>query len=317
MRTRIGAGTSSSSDGLTEAEVDARVQAGVEDWAEEGNTDDIPAEQAGPRPRDRHQRQGRHRSPERLRHADSTAEKADIRTKLGVTGGGGGGGLDQAEVESLIRAGVADWAEDGEHRALIPDAKLPTLLSQSDVDARVLAEVADWAEEGNNDNIPATKLDNAPGLDEAEVDARVAHGVLGLGRDREHRRHPGREARQRARGHRQGGHRSPEHQRRRSARRTRGRGPYPARRPGRIWTVPTQAEAEAGTAHHGARLVRPSAIRQAIRAPVIANWAEAGQHRRDPERQAPVRPSRTSPPRRPPSPANGDMTVTTDDAHTP
>ena len=49
-------------------------------------------------------------------------------------------------------------------------------LDQAEVDARVAAGVEDWAEAGNTDNIPADKLGNAPsgGLDQSAVDARIA-----------------------------------------------------------------------------------------------------------------------------------------------
>ena len=48
-------------------------------------------------------------------------------------------------------------------------------LNQGQVDARVRAGVSDWAEEGNTDDIPADKLGNVPdaGLDTAAVDARI------------------------------------------------------------------------------------------------------------------------------------------------
>ena len=52
-------------------------------------------------------------------------------------------------------------------------------LDQQQVDARVAAGVEDWAEEGNTDPIPAGKLSNAPsgGIDQAAVDARIRAGV--------------------------------------------------------------------------------------------------------------------------------------------
>lgn len=42
-------------------------------------------------------------------------------------------------------------------------------LTQTEVDARI----ADWAETGNTAQIPANKLNNAPGLDRAAVDSRI------------------------------------------------------------------------------------------------------------------------------------------------
>ena len=135
-----------STGGLTQSQVDARVQAGVSDWAEQGNTDAIPA------------------------------------TKL-TNAPSGGGGLNQGQVDARVQAGVEDWAETGNTSA-IPANKLTNApsggggLTQDQVDARI----ADWAETGNTDAIPADKLTNAPagggGLNQGQVDARVQAGVL-------------------------------------------------------------------------------------------------------------------------------------------
>ena len=129
--------------GLSTAQVDARVTAGVEDWAETGNTDQIPQSKLPP------------------------------ASQVGLT---------EPQVDARVVAGVADWAEDG-NTDDIPASKLtnaPGGLSQAQVDARVAAGVENWAEDGNTDLIPAAKLTNAPsgGLTQDQVDARVTAGVL-------------------------------------------------------------------------------------------------------------------------------------------
>ena len=126
--------------------VDARVAAGVEDWAEAGNTDPIP----GPK------------------LPDPVVP-----------------GLDRAAVDARVAAGVEDWAEAG-NTDPIPGPKLPDPvvpgLDRAAVDARVAAGVEDWAERGSSEQVPANKLGNVPagdtsGLTQAQVDARVAAGV--------------------------------------------------------------------------------------------------------------------------------------------
>ena len=123
----------SGSEGLTEEQVDARVQAGVFDWAEEGNADAIPAN--------------------KLINAPSGSE-----------------GLTEEQVDARVQAGVFDWAEEGNGET-IPASKL----------SEALLGVENWAETGNFDPIPADKLINAPvndGLSEEQVDARVQAGVF-------------------------------------------------------------------------------------------------------------------------------------------
>ena len=76
-------------------------------------------------------------------------------------------GLDQAQVDARVRAGVADWAETGDTSA-IPARKLVNApkgdgLTQAQVDARVKAGVLDWAETGNTAKIPAAKLPEVEG----------------------------------------------------------------------------------------------------------------------------------------------------------
>ena len=132
--------------GLTQTQVDGRVRAGVEDWAEQGNADAIPA------------------------------------SKLTNAPSGGGGGVDETQVRDLI----ANWAEQG-NTDLIPANKLTNApsggggLTQDQVDERVTEGVANWAEEGNTDLIPANKLTNAPsggdGLTEEQVRGFIIDGA--------------------------------------------------------------------------------------------------------------------------------------------
>ena len=112
--------------GVGGGQTEAQVRSIVSDWAEAGNTDDIPVGKLTNAP-------------------------------------GGGSGLTESEVDDRVQAGVEDWAEDG-NSDLIPATKLTNApgLSESAVDDRVEAGVADWAEDGNADLIPAAKLANAP-----------------------------------------------------------------------------------------------------------------------------------------------------------
>ena len=116
--------------GLTQAQVDARVRA-VEGpdpatWAEDGNTDQIPANKLGNAP---------------------------------------SGGLDQAAVDARVAAGVADWAEQGD-TSQIPANKLSNAptggsgggLTNTQVNALIDGRVEDWAETGNTDDVPDDKL---------------------------------------------------------------------------------------------------------------------------------------------------------------
>ena len=81
-----------------------------------------------------------------------------------VDGGGSGDGLNRAEVDARIAAGVQDWAETGNPDP-IPASKLANAprsggggLNEGQVDARVSALVQDWAETGNNTRLPSIKL---------------------------------------------------------------------------------------------------------------------------------------------------------------
>lgn len=72
-------------------------------------------------------------------------------------------GQTAAQVTAAVRAGVADWAEQGDASA-IPANKLTNApgagggLNQAAVDARVKAGVLDWAEADDHSRIPEAKL---------------------------------------------------------------------------------------------------------------------------------------------------------------
>ena len=150
-----------SGGGLTQAQVDARVAAGVQDWAEAGNNTAIPNAKL----------------PTIL-----TQVQVDARVAAGVQDWAEAGNnttvpdaklptiLTQAQVDARVAAGVQDWAEAG-NNTTVPDAKLPTILTQAQVDARVAAGVQDWAEAGNNTTVPDAKLPTI--LTQAQVDTRA------------------------------------------------------------------------------------------------------------------------------------------------
>ena len=81
------AGGGGGSSGPTNSQIDARVAAGVHDWAEAGNTDAIPAAKLTNAP-------------------------------------GGSGGLTEAQVDARVAEGVEDWAEK-DNTDLIPSSKIP------------------------------------------------------------------------------------------------------------------------------------------------------------------------------------------------
>ena len=135
-----GGGGGDSTGGLTQSQVDARVRAGVADWAEDADATPIPAD--------------------KLTNAPAP-------------------GLSQSQVDARVRSGVDNWAETGNSDA-IPADKLANAPRRTDpeIDARVRSGVEDWAEAGSMESIPAIKLVNAPsGLSQSQVDGRVAHGV--------------------------------------------------------------------------------------------------------------------------------------------
>ena len=171
--------SSGSTSGLTQAEVDARVRAGVQDWAETGNADPIPAEKLVNAPSggsgdglDQGAVDARVRAGVQDWAETGNADPIPAEKLVNAPSGGSGDGLDQGAVDARVRAGVQDWAETG-NGDTIPAAKL----------SEALAGVEDWAETGNADPIPADKLVNAPsggsgdGLDQDAVDARVRAGV--------------------------------------------------------------------------------------------------------------------------------------------
>ena len=118
--------------------------------------------------------------------------------------------LNQTQVDARVLFNIEDWAEQGNVDD-VPRDKLPTAsateqgavtlntvdgriaswartgqtqpvsgLTQAQVDARVQAGVYNWAEQDNSDQIPASKLQNAPGaqatagLNTAQVTALIA-----------------------------------------------------------------------------------------------------------------------------------------------
>lgn len=79
-----------------------------------------------------------------------------------------GGGLTQAQVDARVRALTQNWAESGNGDP-VPHDKL--------------GNVAPWATTLDTSAIPAAKLTNAPGLTQAQVDARVVAGTQDWARD--------------------------------------------------------------------------------------------------------------------------------------
>ena len=171
--------------GLTQDQVDARVTEGVADWAEEGNTDQIPADKYQTSLND----SGLIQNIADDAVANGVADWAEEGNtdqipadKLGNAPAGESGGLTQDQVDARVQAGVSDWAEEGNTDA-IPTGKLPGSatdgLSQEEVEEQISNDVHDWAQFGNTDQIPVTKLPEAAteGLNQGEVDARVQAGV--------------------------------------------------------------------------------------------------------------------------------------------
>ena len=165
--------------GLSTAQVDARVTALVADWAEDSNTSAIPASKLGNAPSGLSQAQVDARVEAGVADWAEQGDTSAIPASKLTNAPSGGGGLTESQVDARVAAGVEDWAEAGNTDS-IPLAKLGNApgLTQTQVDGRI----ADWAETGNTDAIPADKLTNAPagggGLNQAQVDARVAAGVL-------------------------------------------------------------------------------------------------------------------------------------------
>ncbi len=133
-----------SGGGLTQAQVDARVAAGVQDWAEAGNNTAIPNAKL----------------PTIL-----TQAQVDARVATGVQNWAEAGNnttipnaklptiLTQAQVDARVATGVQNWAEAG-NAATVPTNKLPTILTE----AQVKAFINDIAEEGNKTRWGENKL---------------------------------------------------------------------------------------------------------------------------------------------------------------
>ena len=138
--------TNAPAGGLDQAAVDARVAAGVHEFARAGSGTDIPESQI----------------------PASIARVSQLPTPRTDT-----------EIDARITTLVDEWARPG--GGLIPDAKLPATIARTSavrtdaqIDARVRGIVENWAEVGDATAIPASKLTNAPsGLDQAAVDARI------------------------------------------------------------------------------------------------------------------------------------------------
>lgn len=129
--------------GLTQAQVDARVRAGVQDFAEAGNNDVVPDAKL-----------------------PATAKRTDAQV--------------DARADARVQAGVADFAEQG-NTDLVPDAKLPASAKRTDAQLQTLADgrVADWAQQvGRSGRAPKAALPSDTVYDadlrtDAQVDARA------------------------------------------------------------------------------------------------------------------------------------------------
>ena len=128
-----------SGGGLSRSQVDARVAAGVADWAEEGNTDDIPAGKLGNAP---------------------------------------AGGLDQAAVDARVVAGVKVYARTGGRTIQTADIGNVQITNQkiagATLDNRVMANDAI-----DTDNIQDDAVTRAKIADDAIDADRIAAGAVG------------------------------------------------------------------------------------------------------------------------------------------
>ena len=153
--------------GLSESEVDARVAAGVADWAEQGNTAVIPSSKLPNRTLSGDNFPG-------TDPADGTlfffnADQSSFTSGKTVRNDDDSADVTEASEGDLFKyfSSGTKWIRQYEAAA--------SGLSESEVDARVAAGVADWAEQGNTAIVPATKLpnrtlsgDNFPGTDPAD-----------------------------------------------------------------------------------------------------------------------------------------------------
>ena len=157
----------------------AQVLAVVVDWAEQDNTDIIPAAKLPTVLPTATQNQAQSASGTtrliwtvtRLRQLVAAA-LATVSNADAIAGTSTARRVWTAlRVRQAIHAVVPVWARVG-NTDIIPASKLPTDgggLNQAAVDARVAAGVHDWAETGNSDNIPEGKLPDA---------SLVAQGVI-------------------------------------------------------------------------------------------------------------------------------------------
>lgn len=172
--------------GLDQAAVDARIQAGVEDWAEAGNTSAIPVGKLTNAP-----------SGVDQTARDAAAAAQTAADTAGTAATGAQTTADAAAAAAATAQGDATRAITGtnDNFALIA-GKQNQLMPPNTVEAEagtattirgwtaalvraaINAVVPAWARSGNTDLIPNDKLPaTGGGLNQAQVDARVAAGV--------------------------------------------------------------------------------------------------------------------------------------------
>ena len=195
--------------GLTQNQVDARIQALVENWAEVGDSTLIPQVKLANAPftlpptwatgtsysaGDYVFHESIIYEAERSQSGNNPASDDGTNWAVRIIGtdAAGGSGLSQDQVDARVRAGVEDWAEEGD-TSVIPAAKVPTQITAAEK-ARIPSaspgnnkvwktdgsgdpgwrddatgsggtsgdDAAAWAEEGDTSAIPESKLTNAP-----------------------------------------------------------------------------------------------------------------------------------------------------------
>ena len=164
----------------TQSQVDVRVATGVADWAEAGNSDAIPAAKLA------NAASGNYETGTSFPASPSEGDLFEFNDAVasGLTAKDFDGSTDltTASRGDLFKYIGTSWVKQSEAGAG------GTGLNQAQVNARVAAGVLDWAETGNTDAIPAAKLGNAPMVqvqrrDEVEVEdslaiLRVGGGVV-------------------------------------------------------------------------------------------------------------------------------------------